>query len=263
MGSESRYAEKLAARIAAVHSHLCVGLDPRPEAHGGSVAQVEAFLDGVIEESLPVTAAYKPNIAYFEAMGPDGLAMLMRVTGRIPDEVPVILDAKRSDIGETQRRYAQACYEVFEADAVTVNPFMGYDSLEPFLDYKGKGIYLLAVTSNPGSADLQRRESGGRRIFEYVGDFARRATDERRATDVGLVVGLTNAGEDVLAGLPDVPLLSPGLGAQGGDLAALKGAGRRAPSVVNASRGVLYGHPAGSAGLRAAHFAAQISKAMD
>ncbi|NIP98948.1 MAG: orotidine-5'-phosphate decarboxylase, partial [Akkermansiaceae bacterium] len=93
------------------------------------------------------------NSAYFEAMGPEGLAMLRRVMGRIPEGVPVILDAKRSDIGETQRRYAQACFEVFEADAVTLNPFMGYDSLEPFLDCEGKGVYLLAVTSNPGSAD--------------------------------------------------------------------------------------------------------------
>jgi orotidine-5'-phosphate decarboxylase len=263
MAAQSRYAEKLAARIAAVRSRLCVGLDPRPEDHGNSIAKVEAFLDDGIAQSLPHTAVYKPNIANFEAMGPRAVTMLMWVIGRIPDAVPVILDAKRSDIGETQRRYAVACFEILGADAVTLNPFMGYDSIEPFLGYEGKGIYLLAVTSNPGSADLQRRESGGRRIFEHVGDFATRAAEEGRATDVGLVVGLTNADEDVLAGLPDVPLLIPGLGAQGGDLASLKGSGRRAPSVVNASRGVLYGDVADTVAARAEHYAKEISAAMD
>jgi len=263
MGAELRYTERLAARIAEVGSNLCVGLDPRPERHGDEVAKVESFLDGVIEESLGVTAAYKPNSAYFEAMGPEGLAMLKRVVDRIPDEVPVILDAKRSDIGETQRRYAQACFEVYGADAVTINPFMGYDSLEPFLDWEGKGIYLLAVTSNPGSADLQRREAEGRKIYEYVGDFATRAAKEGRPTEVGLVVGLTNAGAEVLAGLPDVPLLIPGLGAQGGDLSSLKGAGRHAPNVVNVSRGVLYGDVAPTIGARAAHYAGEISAALD
>ena len=262
MGADTRYSDKLAARIAATGSNLCVGLDPRPEHHGGEIAEVERFLDETIAATLERTATYKPNIAYFEAMGPDGLAMLKRVMDRIPDDVPVILDAKRSDMGETQRRYAQACFEGFGADAVTINPFMGYDSLEPFLDYGGKGIYLLAVTSNPGSADLQRRESGGRKIYEFVGDFATRAAAEGRATEVGLVVGLTNACQEVLDRLPDVPLLIPGLGAQGGDLSALTGAGRIAPNVVNVSRGVLYGEVAESVGERAAHYAAEISAAM-
>ena len=190
---EARYSDKLAARIAATGSNLCVGLDPRLEKHSDRIEEVERFLDEIIEATVDRTATYKPNSAYFEAMGPDGLSMLKRVLDRIPDEVPIILDAKRSDIGETQRRYAQACYEVYGADAVTVNPFMGYDSLEPFLDFEGKGIYLLAVTSNPGSADLQRRTSGERKIYELVGEFATRAASEERASDVGLVVGLTNA----------------------------------------------------------------------
>lgn len=262
MGANARYSEQLAARIAVTKSNLCVGLDPRAEQHGDDVAKVEGFLDGLIEETLARTAVYKPNIAYFEAMGPEGIAMLKRVMARVPDGVPVILDAKRSDIGETQRRYAQACFEQMGADAVTLNPFMGYDSLEPFLDYEGKGVYLLAVTSNPGSADLQRRNAEGRKIFEYVGDFASRAVEEGRATDVGLVVGLTNAGGDVLGGLPDVPLLIPGLGAQGGDLSALKGSGRRAPNVVNVSRGVMYGDAAKSAGERAEHYATEIAGAL-
>ena len=158
------YSDQLAARSDETGSNLCVGLDPRIEHHGHDLLEVERFLDQVVEQTLSKTACYKPNIAYFEAMGPEGLMMLNRVLDRIPERVPVILDAKRSDIGETQRRYAEACFEGFGADAVTINPFMGYDSLEPFLDYEGKGIYLLALTSNPGSADLQRRESEGVKI---------------------------------------------------------------------------------------------------
>ena len=258
---DMRYSEQLAARIRVTGSNLCVGLDPRIERHGDEISEVERFLDGVVEETFSSAACYKPNIAYFEAMGPEGLSMLKRVMDRIPDGPPVILDAKRSDIGETQRRYAQACFEFFGAHAVTLNPFMGYDSLEPFLDYAGKGIYLLAVTSNPGSADLQRRESGGRRVFELVGEFPVRAADQDRGTDVGLVVGLTNAAEEVLAGLPDVPLLIPGLGAQGGDLSALSGSQRQAPHVVNVSRGVLYGED-GTPGEHAARYAAQIAGAL-
>ncbi len=255
------YSDQLAARSGEIGSNLCVGLDPRIEHHEHDVLEVERFLDEVIEQTLPKTACYKPNIAYFEAMGPEGLMMLKRVLDRIPEKVPVILDAKRSDIGETQRRYAEACFEGFGADAVTINPFMGYDSLEPFLDYEGKGIYLLAVTSNPGSADLQRRESEGVPIYEIVGQFAGRASTEGRQTDVGLVVGLTNAGGDVLAGLPDVPLLIPGLGAQGGDLSALTGSGRKAPNVVNVSRGVLYGKEGSPAEL-ANRFAREIAEAL-
>ena len=236
-----RYSEKLAARIEATGSHLCVGLDPRSERHEGSVAQIESFLREVIEETAEFAAAFKPNSAYFESLGSEGVAMMEQVVELVPKDIPVILDVKRSDIGETQRRYATACFEQWGADAATLNPFMGYDSLEPFLDEEGKGVYVLAVTSNPGSADFQRRDVDGRKLYEQVGDFAVRARQEGRASDVGLVVGLPNAAAEVLAGLPDVPLLVPGLGAQGGDLAALKGSGRKAPVVVNVSRGVLYG----------------------
>ena len=255
-----RFSEKLAARIKATGSNLCVGLDPRIERHGGSVAEVEGFLRGVIEETARYAAAFKPNSAYFEALGSEGVAMMEQVLELVPEDVPVILDVKRSDIGETQRRYATACFDQWGADAATLNPFMGYDSLVPFLDEEGKGVYALAVTSNPGSADIQRCEVDGRKVYERVGDFAERAREEGRATDVGLVVGLTNAAVEVLAGLPDVPLLVPGLGAQGGDLSALKGSGREAPIVVNVSRGVLYGDEA--CGVLAERFAGEIAEVL-
>lgn len=257
--SDESYAQRLATRISATGSHLCVGLDPRPENHGDTVQGVEDFLRRVIEETADYAAAFKPNSAYFEAMGSEGVAMLEQVVEFVPDGVPVILDVKRSDIGETQRRYARACFDQFGADAATVNPFMGYDTLEPFLDEPGKGIYALAVTSNPGSADIERQDAGGRKIYEIVGDFARRAQEEGKATGVGLVVGLTNAAEEVLAALPDVPLLIPGLGAQGGDLQALRGSGRQAPNVVNVSRGILYGDGKRTCRELADHWAEQIA----
>jgi len=236
-----RFNDKLAARISKTGSGLCVGLDPRPENHGGTAAGVEDFLRKVIEETADFAAAFKPNSAYFEALGAEGVAVLEQVVDFVPEDIPVILDVKRSDIGETQRRYAVASFEQAEADAATVNPFMGYDSVEPFLDWEGKGIYLLALTSNPGSADLQRLKIDGETIYAKIGKMASRAQVEGRATDVGLVVGLTNAGPEVLEALPDVPLLVPGLGAQGGSLSALGGGSRKAPIVVNVSRGVLYG----------------------
>jgi orotidine-5'-phosphate decarboxylase len=233
-----RFTELLRRRVEAVDSRLCVGLDPRPG--DGGVREAGRFLREVIGQTAPFAAAFKPNMAYFEAMGPDGVRLLGDLLGEIPDGVPVILDAKRSDIGETQKYYASGYFANWKVDAVTLNPFLGYDSLEPFLDWDGKGVYLLAVTSNAGSADFQRqRLADGRAVYELVVGLGRRAAAEGRLTDVGFVVGLTNAA-DVVAGMPDMPLLVPGLGAQGGDLAVLAAAGRTAPDVINVSRGILY-----------------------
>jgi orotidine-5'-phosphate decarboxylase len=235
-----RYSEKLAKRIKTVGSRLCVGIDPRPELSGG-VDAVPEFLRRVVGETAQYAAAFKPNMAYFEAMGLRGIEMLQEMLQEMPDDVPVILDAKRSDIGETQKYYAKSYFENWDVDAVTLNPFLGYDSIEPFLDWTGKGIYLLAVTSNAGSADFQRQKlADGRYVFELVQELGKRACKENRATDVGYVVGLTNASEEVLDRIADSPLLIPGLGAQGGDLASLDGRNRTAPDVVNVSRGITY-----------------------
>jgi orotidine-5'-phosphate decarboxylase len=187
--------------------------------------------------------------------------LLEELLGGMPEGVPVILDAKRSDIGETQKYYAQGYFAGWNVDAVTLNPFLGYDSVEPFLDWAGKGIYLLAVTSNPGSADFQRQKlADGRSVFELVTAHGERAKDEGRATDVGYVVGLTNAA-DVLEKMPDAPLLVPGLGAQGGDLASLAAAARRAPDVINVSRGILYAVDDRSFAERARDWAEKIAAA--
>lgn len=236
------YAERLQKRIEESGSALCVGLDPRPDRHA-SIAEVEAFCEAVIGETADSAAAFKPNAAYFESMGPEGYAMLERLVARMKATgVPVVLDAKRGDIGTTQEHYALCYFDRWDVDAVTLSPYMGFDSVEPFLRHPGKGVYLLGVTSNSGAADLELHDlADGRKVFELVGDLCSRADATPAGPgSAGLVLGLTNVSPDVLARMPDVPLLIPGLGAQGGDLETLRGANRSAPFLVNVSRGILY-----------------------
>lgn len=254
-----RFSEKLTQRIIATKSRLCVGLDPRPV--DGDISAVEDFLKTVVDQTWQQAAAFKPNMAYFEAMGLRGIEILDRMLSWMPREVPIILDAKRSDIGETQKYYAHSYFAHWKVDAVTLNPFLGYDSIEPFLDWAGKAVYLLAVTSNAGSADFQQQVlADGRSVFELVTALGERAKSEGKTTDVGYVVGLTNAA-GVLSKIPDAPLLVPGLGAQGGDLAALAAAGRGAPDVINVSRGILYAGDDSSYEQRAVTWAARIREA--
>ena len=255
------YSEKLSARIKATRSALCVGLDPRPQTE--NMNELADWLRKVVSETAPYAAAYKPNIAYFEAMGLPGLKLLEELLPDMPKDIPVILDAKRGDIGETQKYYAQAYFDRMDVDAVTLNPFMGYDILAPFLDRPGKAVYLLAVTTNPGSADVEQQTlADGRKVYQLVGDMVQRAKAEHAATEVGMVVGLTNANGEILANLPDAPLLIPGLGAQGGDLSALTGGNRVAPPTINVSRGILYKEPELSFAEKAAKYAEQIRAAL-
>lgn len=256
-----KFSEKLQARMRVTRSALCVGLDPRPQSD--NMNELADWLRQVVVETAPYAAAYKPNMAYFEAMGLPGLRVLEELLPDIPVDIPVILDAKRGDIGETQKYYAQAYFDRMDVDAVTLNPFMGYDILAPFLDRPGKGVYLLAVTTNAGSADVEQQVlADGRRVYQLVGDMVERARTEHSATEVGMVIGLTNASATVLDVLPDAPLLIPGLGAQGGDLAVLAGDRREAPSVVNVSRGILYKNPELSFAEKAADFASRIRVAL-
>ncbi|MDF1753862.1 MAG: orotidine-5'-phosphate decarboxylase [Verrucomicrobiales bacterium] len=253
------YSEKLQQSVARSGSHLCVGLDPRPSLHGSN-DEIRDFCRKVIDETAEFAATFKPNIAYFEALGVPGYQMIedligdMKATG-----VPIILDAKRGDIGTTQEHYAKGYFENWDVDAVTLSPYMGYDSVEPFLNYEGKGVYLLGVTSNAGAADLETRElADGRSVFELVCDMAGRVDDGR----IGLVLGLTNASDEILARIPDVPMLIPGLGAQGGELDALSGANRSAPSVINVSRGILYADENLSFSEKAKNYANRITEVL-
>lgn len=253
MKAPMTFRDKLEKRIAATQSNLCVGLDIRAEKADEATKRL---IINIIEETLPYAAAFKPNSAYFEALGWRGMRMLGQVLSVIPKSVPVILDVKRGDIGETQGYYAKAAFDELGVDAVTLNPYMGRDTLEPFLKYADKGLYLLGVTSNPGAADIELQKAGDRHVYEIVADMT------KASPQVGLVIGLTNAAQEVLARTPDVPLLIPGLGAQGGDLAALKGCGRKAPLLVNVSRGILYQDDVKTYAQRAQHWQQSIHEAL-
>ncbi len=229
------YRRSLRSRIESLNSHLCVGLDPRRSRIQGPVG---AFLERAVDQVSDVAAAIKPNIAYFEAMGVEGYRLLDTLLSYVPDDLPVILDVKRSDIPETQKYYARAYFERWEVEALTLNPYTGYDSLEPYLKREEKGIYLLGVTSNEGGRAFQLGERDSPGMFYRVLEMARR--DEYR-TLVGLVMGLTQIDRDLFGFLKDVPLLLPGLGTQGGDVTVLDRLEEDTLSLVNSSRTVLYG----------------------
>ncbi|MDK2797165.1 MAG: orotidine-5-phosphate decarboxylase [Tepidiphilus sp.] len=231
---------------------LCVGLDPEPERLPLALRRlplaegVWVFCREVIEACAPYVCAFKPQIAHFAALGLE--SVLERLVAHVklhhPD-IAVILDAKRGDIGSTARHYAREAFERYGADAVTVNPYLGGDSLEPFFAYPGKGVFVLCRTSNPGSAELQALElAGGERLFERVARLASGPWNTNG--QAGLVVGATWPQEvaRVRSFAPGVPLLVPGIGAQGGDLAATVRAGWWRPEfpglILNSSRAILY-----------------------
>lgn len=258
------FVEKLRAAIAANSSLLCVGLDPEidrlPRLLPRSIEGVLAFNRAIIAATSDLVCAYKPNLAFYEAMGPDGLRCLEATVRAIPDSIPVIGDAKRGDVGNTARSYAKAMFDVYGFDAVTVSPYLGEDALEPFFAYEERGVFVLCRTSNPGASELQNLlvSEGGTTcaLYEYV---AWRAHRWNRKGNCGLVVGATAPGElrRIRELAPDLPLLIPGIGSQGGDLEAAVAAHRPdAPAVISASRSIIYAS-AGADYAEAARTAAQ------
>ena len=229
-------------------SLLCVGLDPDPARFPspwqGDASRIHDFCARIVDATKDLVCAFKPQIAYFAAhRAEDQLERLMAHIRRVAPGVPVILDAKRGDIGPTAAQYAREAFERYQADAVTLSPFMGFDSIEPYLKYDGKGLILLCRTSNPGGSDLQAQTlSGGEKLYEHVARLA--AGPWNRDGRLGLVVGATYPEElaRVRELAPTMPLLIPGVGAQGGDAAATVRAGWRpdAPIIVSSSRAVLY-----------------------
>jgi len=235
-------------------SMLCVGLDPDPSKFPGSwkddASRIFDFCATIVDATKDLVIAFKPQIAYFAAQrAEEQLERLIAHIHKVAPDVPVILDAKRGDIGSTAEQYAVEVFERYRADAVTLSPFMGFDSIEPYLRYEGKGAILLCRTSNPGGADLQAQTlAGGDTVFEHI---ARLAQGEwNRSGQLALVVGATYPAEieRVRALAPTLPLLIPGIGAQGGDAVATVRAGWRAdasgrttaPIIVSSSRAVLY-----------------------
>jgi len=237
-------------------SMLCVGLDPDPAkfpAHWrGDASKIYDFCAAIIDATADQCIAFKPQIAYFAAHGAEAqLERLMAYLRAQAPQVPVILDAKRGDIGSTAEQYAKEAFERYGADAVTLSPFMGRDSVQPYLRYSGKGAFLLCRTSNPGGDDFQNQAlaalPGQPRLYEHIAQLAQTAWNDNG--QLGLVVGATYPLElaRVRALAPTLPLLIPGVGAQGGDATATVRAAWRGsvtqttgPIVVNASRSVLY-----------------------
>jgi len=228
------------------NSMICVGLDldrkRMPKNYTGNIKAMYDFAMRIIESTHDVVCAYKPNMAFFMELGADGLSLLEKITKRIPDDVRVIIDAKLGDIGNTASHYASAMFERFHADWVTLNPYMGYDSIRPFLDYREKGAFILCLTSNTGSRDFQFMHVVNKPVYIYV---AEKVAYWDKEQNLGLVAGATHPKDlaEIRATAGDCPLLIPGVGAQGGDLEQAVRAGTdnfKKLALINVSRSVLY-----------------------
>ena len=247
-----KFMQKLQAAERLNDSLLCVGLDPDPAKFPapwkGDAGRIYDFCAAIVDATKDLVSSFKPQIAYFAAhRAEDQLEQLMAHIKRNAPHVPVILDAKRGDIGATAEQYAREAFERYQADAVTLSPFMGRDSVEPYLRYPDKGAFLLCRTSNPGGDDWQMRRladvPGQPRLFEHLAAIAQ--GDWNTNGQLGLVVGATYPKEieRVRELAPTLPLLIPGVGAQGGDAASTVAAGWRKDAgtvIVNSSRAVLY-----------------------
>jgi orotidine-5'-phosphate decarboxylase len=233
---------KLQEVITRNKSMVCVGLDIDPAKLPPHLAKntepLWEFNKNIIDATIDLVCAYKPNSAFYEAEGEKGLALLRRTIKHIAGRVPVILDVKRGDIGNTAKAYARSAFEELGADAVTLSPYMGLDSLEPFLTYTEKGIFILCLTSNPGAADFQKPD-----LYKKVAEKA--LEWNKRYGNIGLVVGATNSAEikEVRGRAPGLPFLVPGVGAQGGSVQEVLKFSLTALEdlvLINSSRGILY-----------------------
>ncbi len=257
------YLERLSRRSAATNTVLCVGIDPDPAGlpvgFGEGLGGIERFARLILEAAVPFAAAVKPNLAFFEAYGSAGLAVLERLRAAIPADVPVVMDAKRADIGTTAARQAAALFDVLGADAVTVNPYLGAEAIGPLIERIDRFAYVLCRTSNPGAAELQSLVVGASPPLDgsdaapaepLYARVARRAAEWGPGGTVGLVVGATAPVElaDIRAVAPGLAFLVPGVGAQGGEVAPTLEHGRATASpagdrpggglLVNVSRGI-------------------------
>ncbi|WP_129136738.1 orotidine-5'-phosphate decarboxylase [Luteimonas sp. YGD11-2] len=242
------FMQQLRQRWATSGSLVCVGLDPEPAKFpakfSGDPDAVFAFCRDIADATAEFACAFKPQIAHFAALGAeDALQRLIAHLHAAHPGVPVILDAKRGDIGSTAQRYAVEAFQRYDADAVTVNPYLGRDSVQPFLDHAERGVVILCRTSNPGAGDLQDLDVGGRPLYQHVaGTIAR---DWNAHGNCALVVGATWPAQlaEVRAIVGDMPLLVPGVGAQGGDAEAVVRNAKSADGtglLVSSSRAILY-----------------------
>jgi orotidine-5'-phosphate decarboxylase len=235
------FIDKLLAASRRNKSLLCVGLDPDPESM--PKLGILEFNKAIIDATADLVCVYKPNLAFYEASGIEGFKALQKTVEHIPDHIPIIGDAKRGDIGNTAKAYAKALFVTFGFDAATVNPYLGFDSVEPFVGYNEKGVFILCRTSNPGAVDFQSlADARGTPLYEAV---ARKAKEWNVHGNIGLVVGATYTEElkTIRQLCPEMPILIPGIGAQGGDLASTVRYGVDAQgekAIIAVSRQILY-----------------------
>lgn len=245
------FIDKLSAAWTANNSLLCVGLDPDlaklPAELRDLPDGITTFCTRIIDATADLACAFKPQIAYFAALGAEKqLEDICRYMRENYPHIPLILDAKRGDIGATATQYAREAFERYGADAVTVNPYMGEDSLDPYLAWKDRGVIILCRTSNPGGSDLQFLNTDGEPLYQRVARLV--AEKWNKNGQCALVVGATFPEElaQVRAIVGDMPLLVPGIGAQGGDIAATVGAGQTANGMgmmISSSRAIIYAAP--------------------
>jgi len=237
------FVEQLEQAIKKNQSYLCVGLDVDlsriPSSFLNSEDPIFSFNRSIIEETKNLVCAFKPNLAFYEMYGLYGLSALIRTIEYIHEEtfLPVILDAKRGDVGHSSAAYAKSIFQIYKADATTVNPYLGYDSLQPFLEYQTKGIFVLCLTSNLGFQDFQTL---GANEPLYL-SVAKHVKEWNHYGNCGLVVGATKPEElkEIAKIAEGMPILIPGVGAQGGDLAASAKFGGKYP-IINVSRSIIY-----------------------
>ena len=254
MGPAVNFINKLSAAWTTNNSLLCVGLDPDvtrlPANLQNEPDGIFTFCKAILDATADLACAFKPQIAYFAALGAERqLEQVCAYARAAYPHIPLILDAKRGDIGATARQYAREAFDRYGADAVTVNPYMGFDSVEPYMAWSERGVIVLCRTSNPGGSDLQFLDVAGKPLYQHV---ARMVADKWNVNgQCALVVGATFPQElaEVRAIVGDMPLLVPGVGAQGGDVEATVKSGKTAGGagmMINSSRAILYAAPQGN-----------------
>ena len=259
--------DKLNNAISETGSFLCVGLDSDiarlPESVERDIDGLLQFNNKIIEATQEFAAAFKLNFAFYEQYGSSGFDVLKKTISAIPENKFIIADAKRGDIGNTSKAYAKAVFDFFKADAITVSPYMGNDSILPFFDYQDKMIFILALTSNPGSEDFQRLECNGKYLYEHV---IEKTMQYGNKWNTAYVVGATHPEElkQIRKTIPDNYILIPGVGTQGGDVDAILKANGDSPVIINVSRDIIYSSGmemfAESAAVRAQYYSEIFSK---
>lgn len=249
MPQSTSFKNRLNARERAADSLLCVGLDPvlekLPEGIARDANGIADFCIEIIRATQDIASCYKPNLPFYLSLGDDGAKTLRRVREAIPADIPMVLDCKVNDMGDTAVQWAAMVFDYIEADAIVTAPYMGEDALAPYFNYAGKGVIVLVKTSNPGSDDLQNLElANGKPLFMHVAERCN-AWEATYPADIGMVVGATYPAQlaQVRAACPELAILLPGLGAQGGDVQASVTAGIDAQGgslMCSSSRSILY-----------------------